>query len=63
MINRYGRHYIVGDETGRPRPIVYLHAGWRLRRFRGRQGASRRLRVVLPGALTLIAVLWIAARL
>jgi hypothetical protein len=33
MTSRYGQHHIVGSEAGRPRPMVYLHAGWRHRRF------------------------------
>lgn len=58
MANRYGRHYIVGNEADQPRPMVYLHAGWRQRRFNHRRrGPSLR-----PLALVGVALLALGLR-
>lgn len=60
MANQYGRHYIVGDETDQPRPIVYLHPGWRHRRFRGAR-PRRAPALLMAGLMAAIAAIGLLA--
>ena len=57
MTNRFGRHYIAGCEADRPRPMVYIHAGWRQKRFRRAGGTWIVLSLGLAGAVLVLSAI------